>query len=60
MDQYSLQLDADVELKTCDEDVDPIWGIQWTETTAGSRDFQPCPGARGMTNGRSITTCNQM
>lgn len=34
--------------------MDPVWGIQWIETTAGNRDFQPCPGIRGAASGMYI------
>jgi hypothetical protein len=39
---------VDDSLNICQESSDTeVWEIQWIETTAGGRDFQPCPGANG-------------
>lgn len=39
---------------TCNEDIDPTWKIQWSETSTGNVDFQPCPAAGGITTGITL------
>ena len=29
---------------TCVSEADPVWGIVWSQTAAGSTDTQRCPG----------------
>lgn len=35
----------------CEEEIDGIWRVQWSETPVGNMDLQPCPMTEGRTDG---------
>lgn len=49
-----LITDTEISSLVCDRELDSLWGVMWSETPAGSMDFQPCPSFpnSGATNGK--------
>ena len=44
---------------TCAIDADPVWGIVWSQTAAGSTDTKRCPGGISNAKGTYVCTCVQ-
>ena len=54
LDVYWID-DAMINSVRCDEEIDSVWNVQWTETLSGRRDFQLCPATVGSeTNGTAL------